>query len=64
MRYAHTVIQLFAVLGIAWAIAELTHNWAWGGLVLGVAILTWSVMAELARPIRRRNDGPNLREIA
>lgn len=63
-RYAHSAIQLIAVLLVAWSIWKLTGSIGWASLFVGLTVLAWSILSEMSKPIRKRDNGPNLRNVA
>lgn len=63
-RQLHTGIQALMLCLIAWSIWKLTGTTAWAGLFLGVTVFAWSVLLEMSKPIRKRDSGPNLRNVA
>lgn len=63
MRYVHNGVQVLALLLIAWSVYRLCGI-GWAGLTLGVIMLAWSVLAELAAPRRKRASVTNLRDVA
>lgn len=64
MRNIHNYVQFAASLMFAGSAWGLTHNIYWGVFVMGMMLMSWSVLAELHTPAKRKRTETDLRSVA
>jgi len=64
MKNVHNYLQSLAALMFSGGVWGLTHNVFWGLIVLASLLLSWSVLAELSGPPKRKDNATDLRSVA